>query len=155
MSVDGEALQRNGARRYHGGHLDGIRAAVERGYFEELEVDVIWLSPLNDNPEGRFLGRDGEEAEAYHGYWAKSPRDVENRFGTEASSTLSSRPLTLAVFAYYSISHPITFTNNTPMFKMLLRMPGSTNPMAAASVGSPVPGAKTCASAGLTPSFQT
>ena len=85
LGADGEALERNGARRYHGGHLDGIRAAVERGYFEELEVDVIWLSPLNDNPEGRFLGRDGEEAEAYHGYWAKSPRDVENRFGTEAS----------------------------------------------------------------------
>jgi len=81
MDGQGNALDRRGARRYHGGHLDGIRAAIERGYFDELSIDAIWLSPLNDNPEGLFLGRDGEEAEAYHGYWHKSPREIENRFG--------------------------------------------------------------------------
>lgn len=85
LDSDGEALSRRGARRYHGGHLEGIRAAIESGYFDDLSIDVLWLSPLNDNPEGLFLGRDGEEAEAYHGYWTKSPREVENRFGSAAA----------------------------------------------------------------------
>ena len=85
MGPQGESLSRRGARRYHGGHLDGIRATIESGYFDDLSIDAIWLSPLNDNPEGLFLGRDGEEAEAYHGYWHKSPREVENRFGDEAA----------------------------------------------------------------------
>jgi len=78
---NGHALPRQGARRYHGGHLDGITADIVDGRFGALGVDVLWVSPLNDNPEGLFLGRDGETAEAYHGYWVQSPRRVEDRFG--------------------------------------------------------------------------
>jgi len=81
--ASGASLSPTGARRYHGGHLDGIRETIERGYFDDLNVDVIWLSPVHDNPEGLFLGRDGEQAEAYHGYWAKDPKRVEDRFGSE------------------------------------------------------------------------
>ena len=40
MDAQGSTLARRGARRYHGGHLDGIRAAIERGYFDELSVDA-------------------------------------------------------------------------------------------------------------------
>jgi len=66
---------------YHGGDLGGVRQAIEEGYFENLGVNVLWLSPVYENPEGEFTGRDGHLAQAYHGYWPSEPRQVETRFG--------------------------------------------------------------------------
>ncbi|HUS63805.1 MAG TPA: alpha-amylase family glycosyl hydrolase [Kofleriaceae bacterium] len=68
-----------------GGTLDGVRAAVEEGYFERLGVTTLWLSPLYQNPVGRFTGRDGHSYEAYHGYWPSEPRTVEPALGGEAA----------------------------------------------------------------------
>ncbi|HZS39804.1 MAG TPA: alpha-amylase family glycosyl hydrolase [Polyangia bacterium] len=68
-----------------GGTLDGVRAAVEAGYFERLGVTTLWLSPLYQNPPGRFVGRDGRLYEAYHGYWPSAPRTVEPALGGEAA----------------------------------------------------------------------
>ncbi len=70
-----------GIADFHGGDLDGVREAVENGYFEKLGVNVLWLSPLYENPEGEFIGRDGYPSRAYHGYWPSEPRSVESRFG--------------------------------------------------------------------------
>ncbi|NOZ87992.1 MAG: hypothetical protein GXP49_17365 [Deltaproteobacteria bacterium] len=66
---------------FHGGDLDGVRQALEDGYFTSLGVNVIWLSPVYENPEGTFTGRDGYPSQAYHGYWPSQPRSVEERFG--------------------------------------------------------------------------
>lgn len=68
---------------FHGGQLDGITQKLEEGYFERLGVNTLWLSPVYDNPEGVFVGRDGHQAQAYHGYWPKAPREVESRIGGE------------------------------------------------------------------------
>src|SRR5262249_43224681 len=68
-----------------GGTLDGVRAAVEAGYFENLGVTTLWLSPVYRNPDGRHVGRDGHLYEAYHGYWPAQPRTVEPRLGGEAA----------------------------------------------------------------------
>jgi glycosidase len=68
-----------------GGTLDGIRAAVEAGYFARLGVTTLWLSPLYTNPSGRFPGRDGHLYEAYHGYWPAAPREVDPHFGGDAA----------------------------------------------------------------------
>ncbi len=67
--------------QYQGGDLDGVREAVEEGYFESLGANVLWLSPLYDNPDGSYLGLDNRWYEAYHGYWPIAPRTVEARFG--------------------------------------------------------------------------
>lgn len=77
----GGELSDDGPTLYHGGDLAGVTEAIEEGFFRELGVNVIWLSPLADNPEGRFVGRDGFESEAYHGYWPTEPKAVEERFG--------------------------------------------------------------------------
>ena len=66
---------------YRGGNLDGVTEAIEEGYFESLGVNTLWLSPLYENPDGQFIGRDGYPAEAYHGYWPAEPCSVEDRFG--------------------------------------------------------------------------
>jgi glycosidase len=82
----GEPLQpQRGISSYHGGDLDGLTEAILDGYFDDLAVNVLWISPLYDNPEGEFLGRDGHMAEPYHGYWPQAPRTVEPRFGDEAA----------------------------------------------------------------------
>ena len=68
---------------YHGGDLAGVTAAIREGYFEDLGANVLWLSPVYENPEGQFVGRDGYLSEPYHGYWPRLPRAVEARFGGE------------------------------------------------------------------------
>jgi glycosidase len=66
-----------------GGTLDGVRAAVEAGYFATLGVTTLWLSPVYQNPTGKHVGRDGRLYEAYHGYWPSEPRSVEPQLGGE------------------------------------------------------------------------
>jgi glycosidase len=68
-----------------GGTLAGVQAAVEAGYFDRLGVTTLWLSPVYQNPTGRFTGRDGRLYEAYHGYWPSDPRRVDPRLGGEAA----------------------------------------------------------------------
>ncbi|MCX7868546.1 MAG: hypothetical protein N2322_01220, partial [Terrimicrobiaceae bacterium] len=36
---------------YLGGDFEGIRQRIESGYFQSLGVNVLWLAPLNQNPE--------------------------------------------------------------------------------------------------------
>lgn len=68
-----------------GGTLDGVRAEIERGTFEELGVTALWLSPVYKNPEGTFPGSGGHDYEAYHGYWPADDRAVDSRLGGEAA----------------------------------------------------------------------
>lgn len=80
-----EARARPLGRRI-GGTLNGVRRVLEEGYFEDLGVNVLWLSPLYDNPEDLRVGREGGEARyvGYHGYWPAADRAVEPAFGTES-----------------------------------------------------------------------
>ena len=67
---------------FHGGDLRGATEVMRSGYFDDLGVNVIWLSPINQQAEGAFLGRDGPHQFAgYHGYWPSRGRMVEPRFG--------------------------------------------------------------------------
>jgi glycosidase len=66
-----------------GGTLDGVRAAVESGYFDDLGVSALWLSPVYENPTGLLEGRDGHMYEGYHGYWPLASRQVEPKIGGE------------------------------------------------------------------------
>ncbi len=68
-----------------GGTLDGVRAAIESGYFDELGVSALWLSPVYENPPGLLEGRDGEMYEGFHGYWVLRSRAVEPKIGGEAA----------------------------------------------------------------------
>lgn len=70
-----------GPLSYHGGDLNGVVEKLESGYFEKLGINVLWLSPVYENPDGWFDTRIGRPSEAYHGYWPSDPRGVEERFG--------------------------------------------------------------------------
>jgi glycosidase len=68
-----------------GGTLDGVRAEIERGMFEELGVTALWLSPVYKNPAGIFTGKDGHAYEPYHGYWPSDDREVDAHLGGAAA----------------------------------------------------------------------
>jgi len=67
----------------HGGDLVGLAEVVRSGYFENLGVTTLWISPLNDNPDELWPWYMGRESSAYHGYWPISAREVEPLIGGE------------------------------------------------------------------------
>lgn len=70
---------------YHGGDLFGVLRKLNEGYFSELGVNMLWISPLMKNPDSsrtesvppyrRYSG--------YHGYWPESSHEIDSRFGTD------------------------------------------------------------------------
>ncbi|QJQ05669.1 alpha-amylase [Undibacterium piscinae] len=70
-------------RGYAGGDLAGITAKIKHGYFKELGVNVIWLTPP---VEQIHAGTDEGTGKSYgfHGYWARDFTRVDANLGTEA-----------------------------------------------------------------------
>lgn len=66
-----------------GGTLGGVEAQLTSGYFEQLGVTALWLSPVYQNPIEPREGTDGRLYEGYHGYWVEHGRSVEPRIGGE------------------------------------------------------------------------
>lgn len=66
-----------------GGTLAGVRRALDAGYFDALGANVLWLGPVQPNPAGDWVGRDGEWYSSYHGYWPIARTGVDPRLGTE------------------------------------------------------------------------
>ena len=70
-------------RGYLGGDLAGITAKIKQGYFKDLGVDVIWITPP---VEQIHAGTDEGTGKSYafHGYWARDFTQVDANLGTEA-----------------------------------------------------------------------
>ena len=66
---------------FAGGTIAGLTADLDaiaaRGF------NALWVMPLYENPTGTFLGTDGRQYSAYHGYWPKDSRAIDPRFGSE------------------------------------------------------------------------
>lgn len=70
---------------YMGGDLEGVTGKIEEGFFDDLGITTIWISPitqnpydawgLNENPRTRFSG--------YHGYWPIYTTRIDERFGSD------------------------------------------------------------------------
>ena len=66
-----------------GGDIEGVTTKIQSGYFAELGVNVLWLTPFNTNAQGTGIAGDGvHDVAAYHGYWPVEPRQVDPRLGT-------------------------------------------------------------------------
>ncbi|WP_231492076.1 alpha-amylase family glycosyl hydrolase [Microbulbifer sp. HZ11] len=68
-------------RGFHGGDLRGVIQKLEEGYFTDLGVDAIWMSPVIENVHGYDEG--DKRTYAFHGYWPKDWTNVDANFGTE------------------------------------------------------------------------
>ncbi len=72
---------------YFGGDIDGVKQKLDSGYFTELGINTIWLSPITQNTWGAFVEypEPHRKFSAYHGYWPISLNTVDKRFGTDES----------------------------------------------------------------------
>ena len=67
-----------------GGHVAGVRKAIESGELSSMGFNTVWLSPLYANPSGTFPGADGRPYSSYHGYWPIAARALEPAVANEA-----------------------------------------------------------------------
>jgi alpha-amylase len=67
-------------RGFEGGNFAGITQKINEGYFSDLGVDAIWLSPfVEQNYDSTDEGTG--ETYAYHGYWTRDWTAIEPNFG--------------------------------------------------------------------------
>ena len=69
-------------RGFEGGDIRGITDKIEQGYFSELGVDAIWMTPVIEQIHG--YDESAGLTYAYHGYWPKDWTNVDANFGSEA-----------------------------------------------------------------------
>ncbi|BAO54421.1 neopullulanase [Nonlabens marinus S1-08] len=70
---------------YMGGDLAGVLKKINDGYFEDMGINTIWLSPITQNPETAYglWPEPKTKFSGYHGYWPISNTAVDYRFGRE------------------------------------------------------------------------
>lgn len=69
---------------YQGGDLAGIHQTLDKGYFEELSVNSVWVSPITQNPKIGYIEYPAPHRKfsGYHGYWPILNTVVDHRLGT-------------------------------------------------------------------------
>ncbi|MEI6435153.1 MAG: alpha-amylase family glycosyl hydrolase [Bacteroidota bacterium] len=69
---------------YMGGDLAGINKAIEDGYFTNLGINTLWISPITQNPMVGFTEYPAPHRKfsGYHGYWPIALTAVDTRFGS-------------------------------------------------------------------------
>jgi glycosidase len=69
---------------YMGGDIAGITKEIEEGYFTNLGINTLWISPITQNPLGGYaeFPAPHRKFSGYHGYWPITLTTVDNRFGT-------------------------------------------------------------------------
>jgi glycosidase len=69
---------------YKGGDLPGIIQSIDDGYFKNLGVNTLWISPITQNPLTGFneYPAPHRKFSGYHGYWPITLTTVDTRFGT-------------------------------------------------------------------------
>ena len=67
-----------------GGDLAGIIEKIRSGYFTDLGINTIWLSPIPQNALGTWglYPNPRSRFSSYHGYWPTSFTKVDYRYGT-------------------------------------------------------------------------
>ena len=69
-------------RGFKGGDLKGVIAKIEEGYFNDLGVNAIWMTPIVEQIQGAVDEGTGLSY-AFHGYWARDWTALDPNFGTK------------------------------------------------------------------------
>ncbi len=69
-------------RGFEGGDIAGIIQKIEEGYFDELGITAIWMTPYFEQIHGGTDEGTGITY-GYHGYWIKDWTSLDPNFGTE------------------------------------------------------------------------
>ena len=121
---------------YQGGDFQGITGKVRQGYFEDLGVNVLWLAPVNRNPDDAWQEYlpPYRHYSGYHGYWPVESRGIEPRFGgeaglrelVEASRESGMKTIADLVLKHVHAEHPL-WTEQRDLFGSLETSDGSRN----------------------------
>lgn len=69
-------------RGFEGGDIKGITQKVKEGYFTDLGINAIWMTPIVEQIHGGTDEGTGVTY-GYHGYWAKDWTKIDPSFGTK------------------------------------------------------------------------
>ncbi|WP_036169766.1 alpha-amylase family glycosyl hydrolase [Massilia sp. 9096] len=69
-------------RGFMGGDLAGVTAKVKAGYFTDLGVDAIWITPPVEQIHG-YTDEGTGKTYAFHGYWARDFTAMDANLGSE------------------------------------------------------------------------
>lgn len=70
-------------RGYLGGDFAGVTAKIREGYFNDLGVDAIWITPPVEQIHGATDEGSGKSY-AFHGYWARDFTAIDANLGSAA-----------------------------------------------------------------------
>ncbi len=70
-------------RGFMGGDLEGIKQKIEEGYFTDLGINALWMTPFYEQIHG-LVDEGTGDTYGYHGYWTKDWTALDPNFGTEA-----------------------------------------------------------------------
>ena len=70
--------------KYQGGDLRGLEVALQKGYFRDLGVTALWLSPPVKNVWNSSYDLGGPKT-GYHGYWAQDFLDIDPHWTSRRS----------------------------------------------------------------------
>ncbi|MBT8268993.1 MAG: alpha-amylase [Bacteroidia bacterium] len=68
-------------RGFEGGDIKGVTQKIREGYFSDLGINAIWMTPIVEQIHGGTDEGTGYTY-AYHGYWAKDWTAVDPNYGT-------------------------------------------------------------------------
>ncbi len=83
LSNDGTTAGAAQGADWQGGDFAGVTNMIQSGYFADLGVNALWLTPFNTAANGTGKAADGvHDVAAFHGYWPTEARGVDPRLGT-------------------------------------------------------------------------
>jgi alpha-amylase len=68
-------------RNFMGGDIKGITQKIDEGYFTDLGINAIWMTPVVEQIHGAVNEGTGNTY-GYHGYWTKDWTSMDPSFGT-------------------------------------------------------------------------
>lgn len=72
-------------RGFEGGDIRGIIQKIEEGYFTDLGINAIWMTPIVEQIHGSVNEGSGDTY-GFHGYWTKDWTALDPNFGTKEDS---------------------------------------------------------------------
>jgi alpha-amylase len=69
-------------RGFEGGDIKGITQKIKEGYFTNLGINAIWMTPVVEQNHGAVDEGTGNTY-GYHGYWTKDWTKIDQNYGTK------------------------------------------------------------------------
>lgn len=69
-------------RGFEGGDIKGITQKINEGYFTDLGINAIWMTPIVEQIHGGTNEGTGTTY-GFHGYWTKDWTAIDPNFGTK------------------------------------------------------------------------